>query len=281
MIFVYYHANCPDGFGAAWSFYQKFKEKAKYIPVSYNNYRSLLNSQDLEEATVYILDFHFDPDVMDKLDLICKSVTLIDHHKTAEDKLKGRKNCFIDKTHSGCYLAWKYLFKEQDVPPIIKYVEDRDLWKWEFEESKYILTALDSYPYNFDMWNKFNKKISGDEKTSVIDQGIHIQKYKESLIKKISRYSENHKIAGYNLYIINTSILQSDICNYILNSRQSDIVIAYYKYNDFYKCSMRVSREDIDASLIAKNFGGGGHPKASGFSIPSVQDLFDSKKYIF
>ena len=44
---------------------------------------------------------------------------------------------------------------------------------------------------------------------------------------------------------------------------------------------MRVSREDIDASLIAKNFGGGGHPKASGFSILSVQDLFDPKKYIF
>jgi oligoribonuclease NrnB/cAMP/cGMP phosphodiesterase (DHH superfamily) len=271
MIFVYYHANCPDGFGAAWSFYQKFEEKAKYIPVSYNNYRSLLNYQELGGSIVYILDFHFDPDVMD----------MIDHHKTAEDKLKGRKNCFIDKTHSGCYLAWKYLFKEQDVPPIIKYVEDRDLWKWEFEESKYILTALDSYPYNFDMWNKFNKKISGDEKTSVIDQGMHIQKYKESLIKKISKFSEHHNICGYNLYIINTSILQSDVCNYILNSRQSDIVIAYYKYNDFYKCSMRVSREDIDASLIAKNFGGGGHPKASGFSIPSVQDLFDSKKYIF
>ena len=184
MIFVYYHANCPDGFGAAWSFYQKFKEKAKYIPVSYNNYRNLLNSQNLEGATVYILDFHFDPDIMDKLDLICKSVTLIDHHKTAEDKLKGRKNCFIDKTHSGCYLAWKYLFKEQDVPPIIKYVEDRDLWKWEFEESKYILTALDSYPYNFDMWNKFNKKLLGAEKTAVIEQGRHVQKYKESLVKK-------------------------------------------------------------------------------------------------
>lgn len=281
MIFVYYHSNCSDGFGAAWAFYQKYGHSAKYIPVSYNNYRDILNYSELKGSYVYILDFHFDVDVMDELDSICSSVTLIDHHKSAEEKLKGRSNCLIDKTHSGCYLAWKFLFGEHSVAPILKYIEDRDLWKWEFDESKFVLNILDSYPYDFELWNKFNKKLSCEEKNSILNSGIDIQRYKESQIKKISKFSEHHKIGGYNLYIINTSILQSDICNYILQSKQSDIVIAYFKENNIYKCSLRVAREDIDASLIAKNFGGGGHAKASGFSIASVQSLLDKEKYIF
>ena len=281
MIFVYYHSNCSDGFGAAWAFYQKYGHSAKYIPVSYNNYRDILNYSELKDSSVYILDFHFDIDVMDELDSICSSVMLIDHHKSAEEKLKGRPNCLIDKTHSGCYLAWKFLFGEHSVAPILKYIEDRDLWKWEFDESKFVLNILDSYPYDFELWNKFNKKLSCEEKDSILNSGIDIQRYKESQIKKISKFSEHHKIGGYNLYIINTSILQSDICNYILQSKQSDIVIAYFKENNIYKCSLRVAREDIDASLIAKNFGGGGHAKASGFSVTSVQSLLDKEKYIF
>ncbi|MDB2481784.1 DHHA1 domain-containing protein [bacterium] len=281
MIFVYYHSNCPDGFGAAWAFYQKFGHDANYIPVSYDNYREVLNYSELKNSSVYILDFHFDVDVMDELDDVCSSVTLIDHHKSAEEKLKGRHNCIIDKTHSGCYLAWKYLFGESNVAPILKYIEDRDLWKWEFEESKFILTTLDSYPYDFEIWNKFNKKLSSKEKSSIVSSGIDIQRYKESQIKKISKFSEHHNICGYNLYIINTSILQSDVCNYILQSKQSDIAIAYFRNNNSYKCSIRVARDDIDASLIARNFGGGGHVKAAGFSVCSVQNLLDKEKYIF
>ena len=54
-----------------------------------------------------------------------------------------------------------------------------------------------------------------------------------------------------------------------------------FRNNNSYKCSIRVARDDIDASLIARNFGGGGHVKAAGFSVCSVQSLLDKEKYIF
>jgi len=41
------------------------------------------------------------------------------------------------------------------------------------------------------------------------------------------------------------------------------------------KGSLRTRRDDVDLSEIAKKFGGGGHPKAAGFTIKGdLKDVF-------
>ena len=44
------------------------------------------------------------------------------------------------------------------------------------------------------------------------------------------------------------------------------------------KVSLRAFHESVDVSEIAKNFGGGGHKKAAGFTLPKekhIEELFD------
>ena len=124
--------------------------------------------------------------------------------------------------------------------------------------SKEILNALDTYPYDFNMWYNFNEKISGFQLPEVIKIGSSIEDYKISVTKKIIKNSSIKKVNGYTCYTVNTPILQSFICNYILNNLKCDLAIAYYRVGLLYKCSLRTKGCDIDASKIAKKFGGGG-----------------------
>ncbi|WP_198913069.1 hypothetical protein, partial [Streptococcus agalactiae] len=40
------------------------------------------------------------------------------------------------------------------IPPLLQYVEDRDIWKWEFEESARFLSALDMETQDFARWSE-------------------------------------------------------------------------------------------------------------------------------
>ena len=56
-------------------------------------------------------------------------------------------------------------------------------------------------------------------------------------------------------------------------------VIWFYDHEDrLIKVSLRAFHEHIDVSELAKKFGGGGHRKAAGFTLPGdaqVDDIFD------
>ena len=59
-------------------------------------------------------------------------------------------------------------------------------------------------------------------------------------------------------------------------------MIWYWDHEDKHtKVSLRAFHDAVDVSEIAKQFGGGGHKKASGFQLPKnkhVEDLFDKPK---
>jgi hypothetical protein len=52
---------------------------------------------------------------------------------------------------SGARLAWEF-FPDKPVPGLIRYVEDRDIWKWEFPESPAFLAALEMEPRSIARW---------------------------------------------------------------------------------------------------------------------------------
>ena len=84
--YVLYHANCADGFGAAWAAHLALSGKCHLIPVSYG---SPLPPDIPDGSRVYILDFSYSQEIMDALAQRC-TLTVIDHHETSEEALKGR-----------------------------------------------------------------------------------------------------------------------------------------------------------------------------------------------
>ncbi len=264
-----YHAGCPDGFGAAWSFWKKFGDSMEYIPVSHGKEPPEISGRD-----VYIADFCYKKDVLLSIKEAAKSLIVLDHHKSAQKECGDLDFCHFDMAHSGAYLAWNYVFPEQEAPLLVRYIEDRDLWKWELPHTEEILSAVDSFDRTFENWDLLNSYLDIENSsrwTRVKVMGEGILQYKKNLIKSIIKNSYEENILGDSVPVVNTPFFQSEIAAEL--ALTSDYAAAYYYDGTAYKFSLRSSKEGSDVSLIASKFGGGGHKNASGFRVNCLSEL--------
>jgi len=255
---VIYHKNCADGFAAALSAWIKFKDNAEYIPCQYGD-----KPPDVTNKEVYILDFSFKRDVLISMNNFAKSLIVLDHHKTAEDDLKGLDFAKFDMEKSGAVLSWEY-FHKGNVPEFFLLIQDRDLWKWKRAGSKEISAALQMEPMIFENWHRF---LDMDNLYELEVKGKIILEYQQYIVDKISRSDdlEMQTIDGHLVPCINTTSLISEIGNEL--SKNYPFSASYFETKDKRVYSLRSSENGIDVSIIAKKFGGGGHFHAAGFSI--------------
>src|SRR3989344_492917 len=101
-IAVLYHADCADGFGAAWAAWKKFKDAALYIAVPPNN-RDLPSKA--AHTDLFTLDYSFPLDAIPEIRGQVDSLTVIDHHETNEQAALSADNRLFDMTHSGALLS--------------------------------------------------------------------------------------------------------------------------------------------------------------------------------
>lgn len=264
-----YHSNCPDGFGAAWSFWKKYGDSIDYIPVSHG-----VEPPDVSGLNVFIADFCYKRDILLSLKDKAKSITVLDHHKSAEEDCGDLDFCTFDMDHSGAYMAWRYLNPNDRVPLLIKYIEDRDLWRWKLDSTESILSAVDSFEKTFDNWDMLNDcldEVNSPSWGRVKTMGDGILQYKKSLISSLMRNVHNISIAGKSVPAINIPFFQSEVAAEL--AKECDYAAAYYFDGESYKFSLRSKTHGSDVSLIAGMFGGGGHKNAAGFRVDSLSNL--------
>ena len=138
-IVILYHAECPDGFGAAWAAHKKFGDKAEYIGVSHDE----PVPSGLEGKEVYFVDFSYSEEIIKHLIKTNKRVTTIDHHFTREAATKMTQDYSYSTNNSGSVLTWRYFHKDKPVPKLLEYVEDRDLFKFALPDSRATCTFID------------------------------------------------------------------------------------------------------------------------------------------
>ncbi len=270
-IVILYHADCPDGFGSAFAFWKKYGDEAEYIPVFHG--KPYPNNLDGKE--VYIADFSYSRDTILEIKSKVKSLKILDHHATAQDRLCGLDFCHFDMNHSGSVLSWEYCFNEE-APLLLKYIEDRDLWRFLLPHSEEILSVVDSYPYDFKVWDKLAKEIQGKKFKQIIREGKTIIRYKESLINKILQYKYETIIDGHLVPIVNTPVFQSEI-GHILD-KEAGIASAFFYDGEKYVFSLRSPEDGKDVSVIATNHGGGGHKHSAGFGTKDLEIVHGLKK---
>ena len=266
-----YHAGCPDGFGAAWSFWKKYGDNMEYIPVSHGS-----EPPEVTGRNVYIADFCYKRDILLSLKEKAKALVVLDHHKSSEKDCGDLEFCTFNMNHSGAYMSWAYLFPEDDVPLLIRYIEDRDLWKWELNSTESILSAVDSFERTFENWDMLNSYLDKEESLGwceIKSMGDGILRYKNNLISSLLRNAYETNILGKTVPVINTPFFQSEIASELALS--ADYAAAYYFDGEAYKFSLRSKTDGDDVSLVASAFGGGGHKNASGFRINSLSQLTD------
>ena len=250
---VLYHANCADGFGAAWAARKKYGA-CQCIPVNYAG-----TIPDVEGLDVLIVDFCFPEEVMALLKKSAASLMVIDHHGTAKDV--ASKYGIFDNSKSGAVLTWEYLFPNTPLPRLLQYVQDRDLWKWELPFSREFSAGLALYPQDFNVWNNI-----AEHTQQVVDAGSTVLLYQKQLIDKHVKNAVIRNIFGYNVPCVNATVLMSEIGEQLCIGHPFSAT--YFDRADGMRIwSLRSNKETgIDVGALAKTQpGGGGHKNAAGF----------------
>lgn len=287
---VIYHANCTDGFGAAFAAWMKLGDDAEYLPMKHGE---VLNV-NICDRDVYILDFSFPKPVMDGIIHAANGVIWLDHHKTAfemwcgeytkgmqYEKLGYVGGCELDITlddnKSGALLAWKYFHPGTEVPMLIQHIDDRDRWVFAIPGSKALHAALQTYqPWSFEQWQGL---INQSQTVALVDEGVAILRAQEIMVERQAKQAKQAMTCGIktvrmlgddddgHLYIglaLNTQNHISETGHVLANKSGTYGLLWYVGADGKVKCSLR-SNGDYDVSAIARSFGGGGHMNAAGF----------------
>ena len=148
---VLYHGDCPDGFGAAYAAWRALGDAATYLPVRHGEPPP--PEAEAGPERLYLLDFAYPRATTERLAARAGSARVLDHHATAAEDLAGLPFVTIDLDRSGAVLAWEHFHPGRPVPLLLRYVEDRDLWRWELPRSREVNAALALVPFDFAAWD--------------------------------------------------------------------------------------------------------------------------------
>lgn len=269
---VIYHADCTDGFGSAYSAWKLLGNRAEYYPCKHGQ-----EPPDVKGKTVVILDFSFNNATTKKMIEDAKDLLVIDHHKSAVVELHDISNTIFDMNKSGATLAWEFFHPGKEPPKFIEYITDRDLWKWELPYSKEFSAAFDMVPFEFEEFEKFEDDSVFDD---AVKRGSYILAYSKTVIKKVCDKAASRRIGGKHVMVVNSSHWMSEIGAKLSPDCDFALIWYYDHISKIIKVSLRAFHEHTDVSEVSKRFGGGGHKKAGGFTLPGdfkIEDLFDKE----
>ncbi len=269
-IVVIYHDDL-DGFCSALSARRKFRNKAEYIGVTHNSHTPL--PEGLVEREIYLFDFCYEKPIMENLLSRNKKLVVIDHHVSEKETIKISTEHIYGENNSASVLAWKYFNPKKPVPRILKYIEDMDYFRFKLPNSKAVFAFLDSFVFDFKIFDKLFADFENNSKLqSFVKEGRAILRYKENWVKIIAAQAEEVDFFGNRAFAVNSPILESEIGNYLHETRGGVAIIWRFTENRF-RVSLR-SSGDPDVSKLAQKFeAGGGHKQAAGFMFDAEMNF--------
>jgi oligoribonuclease NrnB/cAMP/cGMP phosphodiesterase (DHH superfamily) len=269
MTIICYHHDDLDGIVAG-AIVLEAERNVEFIAV---NYGDMWDEELVKDAKVYVVDFSFP--VMMKLKESCKELVWIDHHKTAmeqqidawnDEEIKGLRSMEL----SGCELTWQYFHNGENVPQVVKYVGDMDLWEFDYgndtkqycEAAKYIFTTPDDYLLGFMLTTG---QLNFEKATEIKEQGKILIKAKEERVKKVFHKGIDISLQGYRARLMNTTCDTSEVGAYVYTMPEYDMAVMYQIIGNDVILSFRSNV--VDVGEIAESYGGGGHKFASGATV--------------
>ncbi len=270
-----YHKNCFDGICSAWVISKKYPN-AEFMPMNYGDSLDWLTqgwNQGIYESSdrLIIVDFSFPRNTMISLSEMFigdyrfeNGILVLDHHKTAQANCEGLSFCKFDMNESGASLAWKHFFGD-DIPYLVRYIKDRDLWLFKEDESEAVNSYIQSFPMAIENYEMLHEQLDLETGTDkAIENGKSILRYKQTMIQAICK---NAAFDKDGIPTVNTSILFSEVGHELCKMFPSKPYSQYYfdRLGDNTRQWGLRSIGDFDVSEVAKKHGGGGHKNAAGW----------------
>jgi oligoribonuclease NrnB/cAMP/cGMP phosphodiesterase (DHH superfamily) len=277
-----YHANCADGFAAAFAMYLWDEKHSASVEYHEGVYQQDPPFHKCVGKDIYIVDFSYPPDVISEMAKIANKVVIIDHHVSAMkawqkkfpqlnglDVVKfkeGNIEINFDMRMSGAVLTWNY-FHRDTVPLMFRYVQDMDLWLKEMPGTEPYIMALRSYPMDFIVW----KALMGFEK-KLVEEGHAINRWYQQQIEILKPNTKRMAIGGFMVPVVNANYCFASALAGAL-AQNEPFAASYFHDGNRYNFSLRSREGGVDVSEVAKQYGGGGHKQAAGFAVKELTFL--------
>jgi oligoribonuclease NrnB/cAMP/cGMP phosphodiesterase (DHH superfamily) len=264
-----YHSPCPDGFSAAWAVWKKYGDQVRYYPAVHGD-----PPPDMTNEHVLFVDFSYKADVLKVMAAQAASVTVLDHHRTAEAGLSplladGTIDGLFDMTRSGAVITWNYLHPYAPVPKFLLHIQDRDLWEWKLSHSREILASVEGYDYSFDNWSMLAEAVDDQKRCDrMIEEGkAVVRTHEKQLREMLKNTTRTMGIGGIEVPVANLPyMMASDGAGTL--AQDAPFAASYYDRSTKRVFSLRSRKDGADVSAIAQQYGGGGHYHAAGFERP-------------
>lgn len=283
------HHNDIDGYASARviaDFTKNFNEADYFVTDYSSGYQELIEELSQNE-TVYISDVSFTESTLHYLEEIMnitQDIIWCDHHnssmalETDHPELKSIKG-IRSLEYCGAMLTYMYLNNadERNVPPLIRYVDDYDCWKWNMQETLYFKYGMETEELDINSPVFRNMKNVLD----IISKGQIVGKYQSlqdiSTIKNMMfPYVWTVNDTNYNCFICNYSKSGSLLFKECIDD--CDIAITFSYNGKKWKYGLYSNKDHVDCSKIAEVFGGGGHKRSAGFTADTF--LFENKEKV-
>ncbi len=263
---VFYHANCPDGFGGAYSAWKKFGDTAQYCPLSYGK----PIPENLDGAHLFFIDFCYDQEVMDSIKAVAGSLTVLDHHEGVEEVTRSMPEFVYDVNRSGASIAWAYFHPDVPLPTLLTLIEDDDLFRFKLPDTKAMLAYIAVKPFTFEFWDELAQVLDDPEqKEKMLEK---VRAYREYFDLLVEQSVERAKLLQFEDYQILAGVthpmkpMVSALGN-ALAKKQGPFAFVLQVREEGIAVSVR-GDGSIDLAALTQKYGGNGHHDSAAFFVP-------------
>jgi hypothetical protein len=202
-------------------------------------------------------------------------LVVLDHHVSAllryrsdpelDRKLAARGHLVhFDLEHSGAVLAWHHFHPDAELPPLLAYVEDQDLWRWKLPDSEAVNAAIYSHPRQLEVWDELARAPI----ERLVAEGIPIARAQRMEVERALLGAHPITVGGLRIEAVNALFHRALIGHELaLRALHGPPCGAVYRLSGRgVDCSL-YSIGDFDVSTLAARYGGGGHRNAAGFHV--------------
>lgn len=269
---VLYHDRCADGFAAALAAWRFYGGQVECLGLSHGQIRNVEELPPLAGRAVYVLDFSFGPELLAEIDARVAKLVLLDHHKSAAEQLAGFAcRCgalHFDMGKSGARLAWEFFHPGAPLPALVRHVEDRDLWAWQYPETAGYVAALDMEPFDFARWQQI-ADFAPAETAAFVARGQAMDEKFRHLAQDVAGGAQPLLFNGQAGLMVNAPGAFHSLVGELLSKQCGTFALMWAVAKDGQvKVGLR-SQRGYDCSPLAVSMGGGGHAQACGFRLPA------------
>lgn len=274
MLVIFYHKNCLDGLAAAWAVWRHFerdKMPTRYVGVRYDEAMPEFAAGD----DLFIVDFSYPPTEIIAAAHKARSITLIDHHITAQTAheaywavhpLPENVCIHFSQEHSGCVLTWRHFHGDQTAPSLLSLIEDHDLWRFHDSRTQAVTCALHSQmPMSLKQFDALMSEPSIEELTSL---GMILLEQRKKSIVRLKAKQHSIRLGNAQGLAVNAPPEFSNELGHELAKASGTFGVSYQFDGAHQRWFFAIrSIGNYDVGAIAQLYGGGGHKNAAGFSV--------------